>query len=231
MAALDPRRTAPAQRRKQQRSLDTRDKIFRAALSEFALLGFEGASTRRIAEVADMPHSLVLYHFNSKENLWSETVDDAVRRYTRFDVAAAPAAADGDPVSRLKVFFCHYIRFSAEYPDFFRMLTHENTVRSERLNMLIERHTGPTLAYTTDLIRQAQATGAFVDGDPLQLMYLFLGAATSPYRSAREIELLTGVRPDTVEGVEQHIALIERLFFRTPAKGAGRGTSREADQA
>ncbi len=214
----------PARRRKQQRTIDTRSKIFRAALSEFALLGFDGASTRRIAEVAEVPHSLVLYHFKSKENLWYETVEDSVHRYSQFDTGAPPTPGEGDPAGQLKRFFRHYIQFSAEFPDFFRMLTHENMVQSDRLTTLIERHTGPTLALTTGLIRTLQAAGAFVEGDPVMLIYMFLGAATAPYRSAREIELVTGTRPDTTEAVEQHIKLIERLFFREP--GAGRKARR-----
>ena len=63
--------------------------------------------------------------------------------------------------------------------------------------------------------------GAFVEGDPLQLLYLFLGSATSPYRSAREIELLTGRTPNSEQAIKRHIELCERLFFRTqPAQTA-----------
>jgi hypothetical protein len=42
---------------------------------------------------------------------------------------------------------------------------------------------------------------------------LFLGVATSPYRSARELKLLTGKAQDTTSAINNHIALCERLFF------------------
>ncbi len=204
----------PVRRAKQQRTIETRSKIFRAALSEFALFGFDGASTRRIAETAEVPHSLVLYHFKSKANLWDETVDESVRRYTQSGTGLWSASLDRGPADQLKDHFRHYIQFSAEFPDFFRMLTHENMVQSDRLKVLIDRHTGPNLIRTTELIRRLQNGGQFVEGDPVSLMYMFLGAATAPYRSAREIELLTGKRPDTKTAIEQHIKMIERLFFR-----------------
>ncbi|MDB5426742.1 MAG: hypothetical protein JWR43_717, partial [Phenylobacterium sp.] len=216
MSATGSAQPKPARRRQQQRSVDTRLKIIRAALSQFALLGFDGASTRGIAEAAEVPHSLVIYHFHTKEELWYETVKEAVRWYTRRSFGVVGPVREGDPVRRLKRNFAHYIRFSAEYPDFFRMLTRENALASERLEWLVTNHVGPTLAHTTELIRRAQALGAFVEGDPLSLQYLFLGSATSPYRSAREIELLTGEAPDTEDAIRRHIELCERLFFRTP---------------
>ncbi len=216
MSATGSARPKPARRRQQQRSVDTRLKIIRSALSQFALLGFDGASTRGIAEAAEVPHSLVIYHFHTKEELWYETVKEAVRWYTRRSFGVVGPVREGDPVRRLKRNFAHYIRFSAEYPDFFRMITRENSLASERLEWLVTNHVGPTLAHTTELIRRAQALGAFVEGDPLSLLYLFLGSATSPYRSAREIELLTGAAPDTEDAIRRHIELCERLFFRTP---------------
>ncbi|MDB5449077.1 MAG: hypothetical protein JWQ52_205 [Phenylobacterium sp.] len=215
MSATGSARPKPA-RRRQQRSVDTRLKIIHSALSQFALLGFDGASTRGIAEAADVPHSLVIYHFHTKEELWYETVKEAVRWYTRRNFGVVGPVREGDPVRRLKRNFAHYIRFSAEFPDFFRMLTRENALASKRLEWLVTNHVGPTLAHTTELIRRAQALGAFVEGDPLSLLYLFLGSATSPYRSAREIELLTGEAPDTEDAIRRHIELCERLFFRTP---------------
>ena len=216
MAATGSTQAKPARRRQQQRTVDTRLKIIGSALSEFALFGFDGASTRGIAEAADVPHSLVIYHFRSKEELWYETVKEAVRWYARRNFGVVEPVKDGDPVRRLKRNFANYIRFSAEHPDFFRMITHENTIGSERLAWLVTNHVGPTLAHMTELIRRAQALGAFVEGDPLSLLYLFLGSATSPYRSAREIELLTGRTPNSEHAIRRHIDLCERLLFRTP---------------
>ena len=217
MSTVESTQPKPVRRRRQQqRSVDTRLKIIRSALSEFALLGFDGASTRGIAEAAGVPHSLVVYHFHSKDELWHEAVREAVKWYARRNLGVIGPVKDGDPVRRLKRNFARYVRFSAEYPDFFRMLTRENALGSERLTWLVTNHVGPTLTYTTELIRRAQALGAFVEGDPLQLLYLFLGSATSPYRSAREIELLTGRTPNSEQAIKRHIELCERLFFRTP---------------
>jgi AcrR family transcriptional regulator len=196
--------------------VETRLRIIRAAMSQFAQVGFEAATTRGIAEAADVPHSLVIYHFRSKDELWHEAVREAVQWYARRDFGVLGPVKDGDPVARLKRNFAQYIRFSAENPDFFLMLSQENRAPSERLTWLMERHSAPTTTYLTELIRKAQDLGAFVEGDPVTLLYLFLGAATSPYRSAPEMQILTGRSPMTPEAVEAHIAHCERLFFRDP---------------
>lgn len=208
---------APVRRRKQQRTVDTRLKIIKAALSEFALRSFDGATTRGISDVADVPHSLVLYHFQNKEQLWYETVREVVSWYTRRAFGSGASGSSRDAAARLRRDFAFYIRFCAENPDFFRLLTHENTQASDRLTWFVTHHVGPTISRTTRLIALAQSEGCFVEGDPLTLLYLFVGAATSPYRSAREIELLTGARPDVEASITAHIATCERLFFRTPA--------------
>ena len=216
MATRQSEARTPTPRKKQQRTVETRLKIIKAAMSEFALLGFEGATTRGIAEAADAPHSLVLYHFKGKEELWYETVREAVRWYARQGLEGVTPTDDRNPVDQLKGIFSHYIRFSAEHPDFFRMLTHENKLTSERLSWHVKTHLAPIVARTTGLISKAQNAGAFVEGDPTTLLYLFLGSATAPYRSAREIELVTGKSPYSPKAIERHIVLCERMFFRTP---------------
>lgn len=208
---------APLRRRRQQRSIDTRLKIVKAALSEFAKYGFDGASTRGISQAADVPHSLVIHHFKSKFDLWHATVTETASWYLG-RVFLPEGGAGMTPSARLKHYFAEYIRFSAEHPDWFRMITQENTLRSERLAWLVEHHVGQTVQRTTQMIAAAQEEGAFVDGDPLQLLYLFVGAATGPYRSSAEIELLTGHSPNEPNMVEEHIQTCERLFFREPVK-------------
>jgi TetR/AcrR family transcriptional regulator len=217
----DTQTTTVVRRRRQQRSIDTRLKIVKAALSEFAKYGFDGASTRGIAQVAEVPHSLVIHHFKGKDDLWHATVRETVKWY--IDRVFLPDD-DGktSPAERLRHYFAEYIRFSASHPDFFRMMTLENTLNSERLQWLVEHHVDRTVVRVTAIIVAAQAEGTFASGDPIKLLYMFLGAATSPYRSSAELKLLTGKSPAAPAQVEEHIRTCERLFFREPETKPGR---------
>jgi len=59
----------PRPRRRQARADATRTALLDAALVEFAANGFEGASTRTIAERAGTHQPQINYHFDSKEAL------------------------------------------------------------------------------------------------------------------------------------------------------------------
>jgi AcrR family transcriptional regulator len=219
LKANDTQPETVVRRRRQQRSIDTRLRIVKAALSEFAKYGFDGASTRGIAQAAEVPHSLVIHHFKGKDDLWHATVTETVKWYVDRVFLADDDGKTG-PAERLRHYCAEYIRFSASHPDFFRMMTLENTLDSERLKWLVEHHVDSTVARLTAIIVAAQAEGRFVAGDPVRLLYMFLGAATSPYRSSAELKLLTGKSPAAPAQVEEHIRTCERLFFREPESSA-----------
>ena len=58
-----------------QQRVDTRERIIEAAIGAFAELGFQGASTRRIASRADANQGLITYHFRTKDELWRAAAD------------------------------------------------------------------------------------------------------------------------------------------------------------
>ena len=65
-----------------------------AALAAFAARGFEGASTREIAQRAGVPQGLIRYHFGAKEQLWRELVRDGLRELASALVAQPSAPAE-----------------------------------------------------------------------------------------------------------------------------------------
>ena len=58
-----------ARRSRQDRGIETRNRLIEAALDSFGRLGFDGASTRQIADKAGINIALIKYHFGSKEAL------------------------------------------------------------------------------------------------------------------------------------------------------------------
>lgn len=53
---------------------DTRKKILKAALDLFSKYGFDGVSTRRIAQVANCNIASLNYHFGTKKKLYQECI-------------------------------------------------------------------------------------------------------------------------------------------------------------
>src|SRR5947199_6730480 len=84
----------------QTRGEDTRRRILDAALEIFASEGYEGASTRQLAERAGVNLPAIRYYFGSKEGLFRAVIDSIIERTEQHmeplagEVRAALASAD-----------------------------------------------------------------------------------------------------------------------------------------
>jgi TetR/AcrR family transcriptional regulator, regulator of cefoperazone and chloramphenicol sensitivity len=76
---MNPREAAPASLRTrpgvQQRGEDTRLRILRTALQVFAAEGYDGASTRTLAQQAGVNLPALQYYFGNKEGLYRAVID------------------------------------------------------------------------------------------------------------------------------------------------------------
>src|SRR5262245_4563147 len=97
----------PVEDGERRRGDDVRDRILSAALECFAAFGFEGTSTRAVAAKAGLTHSLVIYHFQSKDQLWLNTVEVSLGAFVR-DVRAAYIDKQGPADQLLRAFIAQY---------------------------------------------------------------------------------------------------------------------------
>lgn len=74
----------------QARGEDTRRRILEAALDLFAAQGYEGASTRQIAEGAGVNLPAIQYYFGNKEGLYRAIIEDIVADTERHMAEVAP---------------------------------------------------------------------------------------------------------------------------------------------
>lgn len=79
--------------------MSSHDEILRIALSEFATAGYAGTSLQRVAELAGLSKSSVLYHFASKEALLEAAVGPAIDRMD--GIIAGIAAGELTPERRV----------------------------------------------------------------------------------------------------------------------------------
>jgi AcrR family transcriptional regulator len=208
----------PRRRRNQQRAIDTRERIIEAAIAEFAARGFEAASTRGVAERAGTRHTLVTYHFSNKEGLWQAAMDRTVRAFTSSLRERVEGLRGVDDVSKLRLVLEEFVRYSAINLDLHQLMTHAAGDASPQLDTMIGQYLKPYFDLVADLIRSAQAKGAFVAGDPYHLHYLFIGAATRIFMQASEVARMTGRSPLDPAFVDEHVELCLAVFFREPPK-------------
>jgi TetR/AcrR family transcriptional regulator len=185
---------------------DIRDRLLDSALVEFGAKGFDGASTRAIAQRADAHQPQINYHFASKEALWFAAVDHLFDLLSQaMDGLVVPESND---VAALTDGFAEmirlFVRFAAAHPELNQIMVHEATEATERLTWITTRHVRPLYEAVRAAWRQLRAAGIAAPIDDAMVHYVLVGAASLPFVNAPEARLLTGTEPTDPAWVERH---------------------------
>lgn len=186
---------------------NVRQQLLDSALVEFGAKGFDGASTRSIAQRADAHQPQINYHFDSKEALWFAAVDHLFTRL-RDALGRVPLpTGDEDPDDLAAAFaeaIRRFVRFAASNPQLNQIMVHEATEDSERLRWMVDRHVRPLYDAIRIAWERLREAGIAAPIDPAVVHYVIVGAASLPFVNAPEARLLTGVEPTDPAWVEAH---------------------------
>ncbi|BAI98784.1 MULTISPECIES: TetR/AcrR family transcriptional regulator [Sphingobium] len=205
--------SAPTGRTRQRRPQEVRERVITAALHAFATVGFEGASTRSIAADAQVSHSLLIYHFQTKDDLWKAVVVNLAERFAISRVDEVVASGGASARDRLKRAIRKIVTMSAQYPELHRLMTIEAHQPSKRLTWMCENLIGEQFEFMRDLISEAQREGAVRRADPERLRFSIIGMAAVPFSVSAEYQYLTKRNPFSKIEIEQTIDLINALIF------------------
>ena len=201
-------------RKEQARSLESRRAILRAALVEFADKGFERASTRAIGERAGLHHTLIGYHFGTKELLWRATAEHFFAEIDQRFQTAMTGAGQLEAIDQVRRFVRSLLRFSIETPAFHYFMVRQSSEPGARLAGLMDAVVPPLRQDMLAAIVQAQADGDLPPGPPSLIFYMFVGVVSVPASLAPEIGYATGLDIQDEEVFEQYWGIVEQLIFR-----------------
>jgi len=210
--AIDQKAPQRQRKRASRRGDDVRERILAAALECFGAFGFEGTSTRAVADRADVTHTLVLYHFQSKEALWIATIDNALKRYSAEMKAHLESAGDS-AAAGLRTFIEQFIRMSARQPQIHRILTMESNQDTSRLQWVIENYLREHFGAIRELIRAGQDQGIVRQCDPARMYYMIISAGGTPFTVSTEYRELTGRDVFSETEILRNIAFLYELVF------------------
>ena len=182
-------------RRRQAASAEVLESILDAAAEEFAAHGFEGASTRRIAERAGVFQAQLGYHVGSKADLWTATVDrlfDRLRAALDLPEGHVPDAGVIDPGTVFASVVRAHIRHTARYPQLQRIMALESTVASERVQYLLDEHVRPVFALLELVWSEVRASGRGADVDADWVFMVMIGLGPLPFVQAPVLRPLLG---------------------------------------
>lgn len=205
---------APRATRTRRSRDDIRERLLESALVEFGAKGFDGASTRSIAQRVDAHQPQINYHFDSKEALWFAAVDHLFELLGQamdgltFGEDTFEQAASSTDVDVLAGGFAdmirRFVRFAAAHPELNQIMVHEATAASDRLTWLTERHVRPLYEAIRIAWGRLREVGVAAPIDPAMVHYVMVGAASLPFVNLPEARLLTGAEPTDPAWVEAH---------------------------
>jgi AcrR family transcriptional regulator len=181
--------------------------LLESSLEEFGTKGFDGASTRSIAQRVDAHQPQINYHFASKEALWEAAVDHLFSLLAEAVDPIPPDQTFDDPAVLADEFaerIRRFVRFAAAHPELNRILVHEATDDTERLRWLVDRHIRPLYRLITAIWDRLRDAGIAAPIPSESVHYVLVGAASLPFANAPEARLLTGNDPTDPAWVEQH---------------------------
>jgi TetR/AcrR family transcriptional regulator len=188
-----------------------RERVLHSALKCFGAFGFEGTSTRLIAQRAGVTHTLVLYHFQSKDNLWISMMEYMLHDY--LSDMHAPADDGTSAADLLANFIERFVRMTASKPEIHHIMTMESNQGTSRLQWVIDKYLREHFKKIVDLIRRGQADGKVRQCDPARLYYLILGAGGTPFTISTEYKELTGRDVFSETEVLRIVAFIYEIVF------------------
>ena len=201
------------ERKQQQRSIVTQEKLLDAAIEAFSENGFKGTSTRDIADRAGVHHPLITYHFKNKDQLWRAATGRIFREFNISLVKAMAEVPDIDPKAKAEAFVRTYLHYSRSQPALHRIILQEANYQSDRLEWLIENHLKPLFEEVHVALTKLQEIGVAPAGSPAMLFNMIRVCAGGLIALKLELKSTSDIDLDCDDQIAELGDLIIRVFF------------------
>lgn len=198
--------TVPPQKSRgpQKRTEQTKETILATATEMFATVGYDGVSVRALEVEAGVQRGAVSYHFDGKEALWKAMFDRLMERFGSHFDPLTQTVRDMDESAATKALMAALIRFSAETPEFNRLMMQEGGRDTWRMTYVVSRISEDRFRWI------ARYSG--MNGDPHDY-YIMVGAATFVFGVEHECRQIFGVDPMTDEFIREHAARVAEFLL------------------
>lgn len=202
-----------SERKQQQRSVVTQQKLLDAAIEAFSENGFKGTSTRDIADRAGVHHPLITYHFKNKDQLWRTATDRIFREFNISLVKAMADVPDVEPKAKAEAFIRTYLHYSRSQPALHRIILQEANYESDRLEWLIEQHLRPLFSEVENALVGLQKIGVAPPGSAAMLFNMIRVCAGGLIALKLELKGTSNIDLDCDDRIAELGDLIIRVFF------------------
>lgn len=192
-----------------------KSKVLEKAVKEFAQKGFDGAQLKIIAKEANMAPSLINYHFEGKEDLWKQAVQQLGQKLAERFQEVRRYFKDLEGIPWIKAYTRQFVYFSAEHPEFYKIVFHEMCDPSERTKWLIDTILKPLHdELGVKLSPETVANHKIFSATSLaHFSSLLIGAANIFFVHAFEMQYRFGVDSLSQEEIEKYADFVNETLF------------------
>ncbi len=153
---------------------DSRAAILKAARTVFARRGFEGASTREVAEIARVNNAMIYYHFKDKVELYRAVLGDSFATFGRiwehkiFSSSATTRA-------KIKKYIEEFIRFQQGNEELRRIMSMEFAACSKNTKWLADNYFVSSYGKLASLLKEGMKRGELRKIDPAMAIPSLVG--------------------------------------------------------
>lgn len=187
---------------------DKKTNILNAAEALFASQGFEGTSTRQIANEAGANMSMINYYFGSKEGVFMEIMSNRIKAFSQ--ALTSIEAEDLNQLEKLMMVIDQYTRRVLNNIAFHKMMHRELSLsqRPEMYDRLKQAMSG-NLMIIERIINEGIAQGKFRPVDVRMVIASIMGTITNVVTSPSKVT--AGSRLDIKISADREI-ITERLI-------------------
>jgi TetR/AcrR family transcriptional regulator len=190
--------------------MGTRMAILKAARAVFARRGFEGASTREVAEAAGVNNAMIYYHFKDKLRLYRAVLSHSFAEYER--IWKHPIfASDAPSRDKIRTYIEGYIRFQHANDELRRILSMEFASCSKNYAWLADHYFVHNYEMLAGLLRQGMRSGELRKIDLSLAIPSLVGVINQSFILRPITEHIVGKKLDLA--VRRFGGFVTHLFF------------------
>lgn len=195
----------------QNKNMDSRTAILKAARQVFARRGVDGTSVRDVAEIAKVNSAMIYYHFKDKNGLYR-----AVLQYS-FEVLDAiwedPIFQQGVSTrQKLEKYIEEFIRFQHANEDLRRIMTMEHAVScSDNCKWLADNFFQHHYQKMVAILKEGMRRGELRKADPKMVIASLLGIIIHNFISQPVTEHVSGEKIDLT--AKKFGKFVAEIFF------------------
>jgi len=189
---------------------DSRAAILKAARTVFAHRGFDGASTREVAEVAGVNNAMIYYHFRDKNELYRSVLADS---FTAFDQIWDHSVFSSTATVRTKIlkYVEEFIRFQHANEELRRIMSMEFAACSENYKWLADNYFSQSYERLANLLKEGVRSGELKKHDPSLVIPSLVGMIIQTFITRPMAEHVIGKKLDL--NVKRFGKFVTAMFF------------------